>query len=134
MPFAWDVAMLRSVKPAALPVQQLTKFEFVINISWTRLSNSGLGMSFHRTSRFRRLRVRESQPFACCAAHPMPGLGQIQPPSYVAATAELASIADAGKAWRGPRAVGITPATGGRFPAPSRLTEIGIRKILQGNY
>jgi hypothetical protein len=29
--------------------------------------------------------------------------GQTQPPSFVAATAELPSIADAGEAWRGPR-------------------------------
>jgi hypothetical protein len=33
----------------------------------------------------------------------MAELGQAQPPSFVAATAELASIADAGEAWRGPR-------------------------------
>jgi hypothetical protein len=33
-------------------------------------------------------------------------IGQIQPPSFVAAMAELASIADASKAWRGPSTVG----------------------------
>jgi hypothetical protein len=39
----------------------------------------------------------------------MAAWGQIQPPSFVAATAELASIADAGKAWRGPRRSATSP-------------------------
>jgi hypothetical protein len=36
-------------------------------------------------------------------------LGQSEPPSFVAATAELASIADAGEAWRGPRRAATSP-------------------------
>ena len=39
----------------------------------------------------------------------MTASGQIQPPSFVAATAELASISDAGKAWRGPRRSARSP-------------------------
>ena len=34
---------------------------------------------------------------------------QTQPPSLMAATAELASIADAGKAWHGPRRSATSP-------------------------
>jgi hypothetical protein len=58
------------------------------------------------------------------------GLGQTQPPSFVAATAELASIADAGEAWRGPRSATSprrqvlpndrTPRLTGVAPAPGQ--------------
>jgi hypothetical protein len=44
-------------------------------------------------------------------------LGQSAPSSFVAATTELASIADAGEAWRGPSRVGHITATTG---APQR--------------
>jgi hypothetical protein len=39
----------------------------------------------------------------CYDAHPAAGVGQTRPPNFVAAAAELVSIADAGEAGRGPR-------------------------------
>jgi hypothetical protein len=36
-------------------------------------------------------------------------MGHTEPPSFLAVTAELASIADAGEAWRGPRRSATSP-------------------------
>src|ERR1700730_4169538 len=43
--------------------------------------------------------------------------GHTEPPSFLAVTAELASIADAGEAWRGPRRSATSPR---RQVAPQR--------------
>jgi hypothetical protein len=84
---------------------------------------------------------------ACCAAHPASGMGQTEPSSFVAATAELASIADADETWRPstvrprpswrpvfprnrrPRRPGVAPAAGQFLPhAPQK--KIGVRSTM----
>ena len=74
----------------------------------------------------------DSSTKTSCDARPDHTLGHFEPPRLGAVAAELASIADAGKAWRGPRRSATsprrqvlpndrTPRLTGAAPAPGHL-------------
>jgi hypothetical protein len=75
----------------------------------------------------------------CRDAHATSGMGQSAPSNFATATAELASIADAGAAWRGPRRSATSPRRQvlpndrtapltGAAPAPGQLRTYALHK------
>ena len=117
-------SLLRASAPM---LQQATRFEFFINLQTAKLLGIGVQYCSQPPTRSSNSSwiCRFTKPLAskgcapsnyslrsCCDAQSVTGVGHFEPPSFAAATAELASIADADGASRPSTVGGRHPATG----------------------